>query len=84
MIKISKEKKGDNMLKKCSAVVSMVFNAAGLYAPSQGHALKAIKKEMNMAKGGKKRRRGTGLEDIMVIIRDIYRKGNVSATGGGF
>ena len=34
--KITKEKNGENMMKRCNAVVNMLFEAAGFEAPTKG------------------------------------------------
>ena len=54
MVKLAKEEKGENYMKKISAVVNMLFEAAGLEGPTKGDVLKMVKKaavkKMNVKK----------------------------------
>ena len=77
VVKLAKEK-GENMIKSCSAVVNMVFEAAGLEAPTKGSSLKKVKvtavKMMNAAKE-KKVKKTMMNKDVSKMIRMIYLEG---------
>ena len=64
------------MVKKVSAVVNMLNEAAGIQTPTKGATLKMCKKtavkRINMAKGPGRVRRGTTAEDLSLMIRKIY------------
>ena len=76
MIMVDKEGKGEEMMKKVSAVVNMLFEVAGLVSPTKSETLKAIKKtavkNMNQMKEVSFKRRGLTLEDMEVFIKEIY------------
>lgn len=78
VVKLATEGRGENMLKKCSAVVSLLCEAAGLEAPTHGSALKSVRKAavkaMNLGKVRRKPRRGTGASDVAMMIKEIYLK----------
>ena len=78
VVRLAKEKKGENLMKKCSAVIALLFEAAGVAGPTKGEALKMIKKTavktMNMEKTIRERR-GTSLRDVEIMIKEIYMKG---------
>ena len=78
VVKLAREKKGENMMKSCSAVVNMLFEAAGLEAPTKGASLKKVKvtavKMMNMAKE-KKVKKAITIKDVSRMIRMIYLEG---------
>ena len=44
VVKLTKEKKGENLMKKCSAVVNLLSEAMGKEAPTKSGALKMVKK----------------------------------------
>ena len=75
VVKIAKEKKVENMMKKCSAVVNMLFEAAGLEAPTKGASLKKVRvtalKMMNATKR-KKVKKAMSIEEVSKMIRVIY------------
>ena len=83
MVKIVKNKKGENFLKKCSAVVTLLWELAGFGSLGGGSVLRMIKKSaikrMNVYKE-RRIRRGANLEDISRMIKEIYikRKRSVS------
>ena len=78
MVKIAKEQKGENFMKKASAVVNMLFEAAGMEGPTKGEVLKLVKKaavkKMNVLKEKPLERKGTNLEDIEKMVEKIYLK----------
>ena len=78
VVKLAREKKGENMMKSCSAVVNMLFEAAGLEAPTKGASLKKVKvtavKMMNVAKE-KKVKKAMTIKDVSKMIRMIYLEG---------
>ena len=77
MVRISRDKKGENFLKKCSAVVTLLLELAGFDSLVGGSVLKMVKKsaikKMNANKE-RKVRRGATLEDISKMIREIFIK----------
>ena len=77
LIKITKYKKGENFLKKASAVVTLLLELAGVGSLG-GSVLKLIKKaaikKMNAYKE-RRTRRGANLEDIAKMIKEIYIQG---------
>ena len=83
MVKMVKKKKGESFLKKCSAVVTLLLELAGLGSLVGGSVLRMIKnsaiKKMNMYKE-KRVRRGATLKDISKFIKEIYieKKNSVS------
>ena len=78
MVKLAKEEKGENMMKKTSAVVNMLFEAAGIEGPTKGDVLKMVKKaavkKMNLKKEKPLERKGTSLEDVERMVKEIYLK----------
>ena len=78
MVKIAKEGKGENFMKKSSAVVNMLFEAAGMEGPTKGDVLKMVKKavvnKMNVDKEKSLERKGTKLADIEKMVKKIYLK----------
>ena len=78
MVKLAREEKGENFMKKTSAVVNMLFEAAGLEVPTRGDVLKMVKKavvkKMNVKKEKPLERKGTSLEDAEKMVRKIYLK----------
>ena len=78
VVKLAKEKKGENLVKKCSAVVNMIFEVAGLEEPTKGGTLKMIKKSaikmMNLKKNKPLKREGTSLEDVEIMVKEIYMR----------
>ena len=77
VVKLAREK-GENMMKSCSAVVNMLFEAAGLEAPTKGSSLKKVKvtvvKMMNAAKE-RKVKKAMMIKDVSKMIRMIYLEG---------
>ena len=73
-VRLNKEGKGEEMMKKVSAVVNMLFEAAGLVSPTKGDVLKVIKKTAvkNIIKEKEVKRRGLTLEDMEVFIKRIF------------
>ena len=77
MVKIAKEEKGENFIKKSSAVVNMLFEAVGMEGPTKGDVLKMVKKaalkKMNVERRKKPLEiKGTKLEDIEKMVEKIY------------
>ena len=77
LIKIVKNKKGENFLKKASAVITLLLELAGVGSLG-GSVLKFIKKaaikKMNVYKE-RNTRRGASLEDVAKMIKVIYIEG---------
>ena len=68
MVKLAREERGENVIKKTSAVFNILFEAAGMEEPKKGEAIKMVKKgvvkKMNIKKEKPLERKGTILEDI--------------------
>ena len=78
VVKLAREEKGENLMKKVSAVINMLFEAAGLEEPTKGEAVKMVKKaavkRMNVNKERSLERKGTSLKDIEWMVKEIYVK----------
>ena len=78
MVRLAREGRGENMMKKASAVINMLFEAAGLEEPTKGEVLKMVKKaavkKMNVKKEKPLERKGTSLEDVEKMVKEIYWK----------
>ena len=78
MVKLAREERGENVMKKTSAVINILFEAAGMEEPTKGEAIKMVKKGavkmMNIKKEKPLERKGTSLEDIEIMVREIYMK----------
>ena len=63
---------------KASAVVNMLFEAAGMEGPTKGEVLKMVKKavmkKMNVEKEKPLEREGTKLADVEKMVEKIYLK----------
>ena len=56
MVKLAKEERGENVLKKASAVINILFEAAGMEEPTKGEVLKMVKKvAVKRIKAGKEK-----------------------------
>ena len=79
VVKVTKDKRGENMMKKVSAVVNMLFEVVGLEPPTKGSSLRIVKmaavKKMNLGKGRKKQKQVMTLADMSLLIRKIYLEG---------
>ena len=78
MVRLAREGRGENMMKKALAVINMLFEAAGLEEPTKGEVLKMVKKaavkKMNVKKEKPLERKGTSLEDVEKMVKEIYLK----------
>ena len=78
MVKLAREERGENMIKKTSAVINLLFEAAGLEEPTKGEAVRMVKKAavkmMNVKKEKPLERKGTSLEDVEKMVEEIYLK----------
>ena len=78
MVRLAREGRGENMMKKASAVINILFEAAGLEEPTKGEVLKMVKKaavkRMNAEKQKPLERKGTNLEDVEKMVKEIYLK----------
>ena len=78
MVKMAKEGKGENFMRKSSAVVNMLFKAAGMEGPTKGEVLKVVKKavvkKMNVEKEKPLERKGSKLADVEKMVEKIYLK----------
>lgn len=75
VVRLAKEEQGENMMKRCSAVVNLLFEVAGFEAPTKGETLKKVKlaavKRMNVNKV-KKTKKPMSVEDMEKMIQVIY------------
>ena len=76
VVKLTKERKGENLMKKCSAVVNLVNEAMGKEAPTKSGALKMVKKTavktMNKEKRRKMDKKPMTVEDMARMIKEIF------------
>ena len=80
VVRLAKDKKGENMLKKTSAVVNMVCEAYGKEAPTKSGALKLVKKtavkRMNKEKERRTSKKPMTMRMMEKMIKEIYLKGS--------
>ena len=66
MVKLAREERGENAMKKTSSVINILFEAAGMEEPTKGEAIKMVKKGVvkrtNIKKEKPLERKGTSLE----------------------
>ena len=86
MVKLARDERAENVIKKTSAVFNILFEAAGMEEPKKGEAIKMVKKgvvkKMNIKKEKPLERKGTILEDIETMVKEIFLKMGIRAPAG--
>ena len=66
------------MIKKATAVINILFEAARMEEPTKGEVLNMVKKaavkRINAEKEKPLERKGTSLEDVEKMVKEIYLK----------
>ena len=86
MVKLARDERAENVIKKTSAVFNILFEAAGMEEPKKGEAIKMVKKgvvkKMNIKKEKPLESKGTILEDIETMVKEIFLKMGIRAPAG--
>ena len=76
VVQLTREKKGENLMKKCSAVINLLSEAMGKEAPTKSGALKMVKKTavkvMNKEKQRRKEKKPMTVELMAKMIKEIF------------
>ena len=80
LIRLEKEGVGENMIKQVMAVISLVFECMGRDSPSKSDLVSKVRKtcvkrvnQKKEAAGPRRLREGLTLEQVMVMVRDVYK-----------